>query len=81
MGFPGYVLAILLVMTQKNHNTVKSYEKLLHQVPFFSVFEKVGIESESPDLLNLSHQTILCVSHELYYIIQGQELLHLHNIT
>ena len=61
----------------KNPNNVNLYEKLLHQVPFFTVFEKVGIESESPDLLNLSHQTILCFSHEIYYIIQRRKLLHL----
>ena len=61
----------------KNPNNVNLCEKLLHQVPFFSVFEKVGIESESPDLLNLSHQTILFFSHELYYVIQRQKLLHL----
>ena len=35
------------------------------------------MESESPDSLRLSHQTILCFSHELYYNIQGQTLLHL----
>ena len=61
----------------KNPNTVNSYEKLLYLVPFFSVFEKEGIESESHDLLNLSHQTIPFFSHELYYIIQRQKLLHL----
>ena len=71
LGFHGYI------HDAKNTNTVKSYEKLLYLVPFFTVFEKVGIESESPDLLNLSHQTILCLSHELYYIIQGQKVLHL----
>ena len=61
----------------KNPNTVNSYEKLLYLVPFFSVFEKAGIESESHDLLKLSPQTILCFSQEIYYIIQGQKLLHL----
>ena len=69
LGFQGYI------HDEKNPNTVKSYEKLLYLVPFFTVFEKVGIESESPDLLKLSHQTILCFSHEIYYI-QGQKLLH-----
>ena len=71
LGFHGYI------HDAKNPNTVKSYEKLLYLVPFFTVFEKVGIESESPDLLKLSHRTILCFSHEIYYIIQGQKLLHL----
>ena len=71
LGFHGYI------HDAKNPNTVKSYEKLLYLVPFFTVFEKAGIESESPDLLKLSHRTILYLSHELYYIIQGQKVLHL----
>ena len=61
-------------MTQKKSKHRQFIWKVIIPRTFFSIFEKEGIESESPDLLKLSHQTILCFSHELYYIIQEQTL-------